>query len=122
MSNINYISAIVKILEVPKQEFIANSNIFVIRFRAQLRQVRKNQNRVVKLVIWGNLASSFLQSYKVYDYILIEGYTSLREKITARENILISNSKNRPLKQVTITVVKVHPLLLNSNRLINKLS
>jgi len=102
----NHIGTIVKILEIPKRQFI-NSNTLVIKFRAKLSQVRKD--RVVKLVIWGNLATAFLNYYKVNDYILIEGSTSIRENIN-------SNKNKKPLKKVTITVTKVYPLLLNPNR------
>lgn len=109
----NYMGAIVKILETPKQKLI-NSNILVIKFRAQLPQVRKS--RIVKLVIWGKLARAVLDYYKINDYILIEGYASLRD------NNNISNINKKPLKTVTITVSKVYPFLLNYNRFINKLS
>jgi hypothetical protein len=109
MGDMNYIGAIVKILEVPKEKLI-NSNTLVIKFRAQLPQVRKD--RVVKLVFWNNLALAVRNYYKVNDYILIEGYTSIRKNSTS----------NKSLKKVTISVVKVYPLLLNSNRSINKLS
>ena len=112
MSDMNYIGAIVKILETPKQKFI-NSNTLVIKFRAQLPQVRQIQ--IVKLVIWGNLARAVLNYYKINDYILIEGYASIRENI-------ISNENNKSIKKVTITVLKVYPFLLSYNRSINKLS
>ena len=108
----NYIGAIVKILETPKQKFI-NSNTLVIKFRAQLPQVRQIQ--IVKLVIWGNLARAVLNYYKINDYILIEGYASIRENI-------ISNENNKSIKKVTITVLKVYPFLLSYSRSINKLS
>ena len=111
MSDMNYIGAIVKILETPKQTFI-NSNTLVISFRAQLPQVRKI--RIVKLVLWGNLARAFLNYYKKNDYILIEGYTSIRENMTSTGN-------QKPLKKVTITVLKVYPFLLSYNRSMNKL-
>ena len=113
MTDMNYMGAIVKILETPKQKLI-NSNILVIKFRAQLPQVRKS--RIVKLVIWGKLAHSVLDYYKINDYILIEGYASLRDN----NNILNINKK--PFKTVTISVLKVYPFLLNYNRFINKLS
>jgi single-stranded DNA-binding protein len=112
MSDMNHIGAIVKILETPKQKFI-NSNTLVIKFRVQLPQVRKI--RIVELVLWGNLANSVLNYYKVNDYILIEGYISFRENES-------SNKNNKPFKKVTITVLKVYPFLLNYNRSINKLS
>jgi hypothetical protein len=113
MTDMNYMGAIVKILETPKQKLI-NSNILVIKFRAQLPQVRKS--RIVKLVIWGKLARAVLDYYKINDYILIEGYASLTD------NNNISNINKKPLKTVTITVLKVYPFLLNYNRFINKLS
>lgn len=109
----NYMGAIVKILETPKQKVI-NSNTLVIKFRAQLPQVRKS--RIVKLVIWGKLARAVLDYYKVNDYILIEGYVSLRDN---NNNL---NRNKKPLKNVTISVLKVYPFLLNRNRFINKLS
>ena len=113
MTDMNYMGAIVKILETPKQKLI-NSNVLVIKFRAQLPQVRKS--RIVKLVIWGKLARAVLDYYKINDYILIEGYASLRD------NNKISNINKKPLKTVTISVLKVYPFLLNYNRFINKLS
>ena len=107
----NYIGAIVKILEKPKQKFL-NSNTLVLTFRAELPQVRKN--RIVKLVILGNLARVVLSYYKINDYILIEGYVSIRENITSKLN-------KKLFKKVTITVVKIYPFLLNYNQSINKL-
>ena len=106
----NYIGAIVKVLETPKQRFI-NSNTLVIKFRVQLPQIRKI--RIVELVCWGNLAKSVLNYYKANDYILIEGYVSFRNS---------ENSLNKTSKKVTITVLKVYPFLLNYKRSINKLS
>ena len=103
----NHIGAIVKILETPKQKFI-NSNIVVVKVRAQLPSVRKS--RIVKLVIWGKLALTVLDYYKVNDYILIEGYVSLRDN----NNILKVN--NKPLKNVTISVLKIYSFILNRNQ------
>ena len=108
----NSIGAIVKILETPKQKFI-NSNTLVIQFRAQLPQIR--EIRIVRLMVWGNLAHAVLNYYKINDYILIEGYTSLR-------NDRNPNLNDKPLKKITITVLKVYPFLLSYNRSINKFS
>jgi single-stranded DNA-binding protein len=112
MSDINYIGALVKVLETPKQKFI-NSNTLIVKFRVQLPQMRKI--RVVELVCWGNLAKSVLNYYKVNDHILIEGYISFRNN----DNL---NKINKASKKVTITVLKVYPFLLNYKRSINKLS
>ena len=108
----NYIGALVKVLETPKKHFI-NSDTFIVKFRVQLPQIRNI--RIVELVCWGNLAKSVLNYYKINDYILIEGYVSFREN---------SNSIriNKARKKTTITVLKVYPFLLNYNRSMNKLS
>ena len=112
MSDMNYVGAIVKILETPKQKYI-NSNTLIIKFRVQLPQIRQIQ--VLELICWGTLAESVLDYYKVNDYILIEGYISFRN-----DNNLTKASKT--LKKVTITVLRVYPFLLNYKRSINKFS
>ena len=112
MSDMNYIGAIVKVLETPKKKFI-NSKTLVVTFKAQLPQTRKN--RIVKLVCWGNLAQSVTKHYNVNDYILIEGYVSFREN----KNL---SKKNKSFKKVIITALKVYPFFLNSKQLTNKLS
>ena len=99
----NYVGALVKILETPKQTFL-NSNTLVIKFRAQVPQIRKV--RIVELVCWGNLAQSFLNHYKVSDYILVEGYISSRKKSKSKK-------QNNPFNKVTITVLKVYPFSQN---------
>ena len=107
MKDMNYIGAIVKILETPKKKLI-NSKTLVIQCRVQLLQVRKGPKfRIIKLMAWGNLAQAILNYYKVNDYILIEGYSSLREKT------LDINNNNQYFKQVTITAFKVSPFLIS---------
>ncbi len=102
MSNTNYIGAIVKILETPKQKIIDNNSL-VVTFRVQISQVR--QTRIIKLVFWGNLARDVLNHYKINDYILIEGYLALTSNFDS-ERIM------KPLKNNEITVLKVYPFLL----------
>ena len=103
MGNTNYFSGIVKILEIPKQRFTKKETA-LITFRAELPQNRKN--RIVSLVFWGNLGQKMKDFYKLNDYILIEGYISLRKKRK------LKLSRQYP-KQVTITVLKVYPILLD---------
>jgi len=106
MSDTNYIGAVVKILEPPKNKIIQNK-ISVTKFRALLPQIR--QKRVVEIVVWGNLANDIAKYYGTNDYILIEGYLSLRKS---------SNQKftQKILKRARLTVLKAYPFLLNSNR------
>ena len=103
MGNINYFSGIVKVLETPIQTFF-NNKMPVTTFRVEIPQTRNN--RIISLVFWGNLAREVKNYYQINDYILIEGYTSIR---------------NKNPKKVTITVLKVYPFLLKANRTSSKI-
>jgi hypothetical protein len=74
MSDTNYIGGIV--LEVPKQKFLNNTTA-VTEFRVQLPQVRNTT--IVHLIFWVT-SRDVATYYKINDYILIEGYLSLRDK------------------------------------------
>ena len=102
MSDTNLVGGMVKILEIPKQK-IFNSDIPVTQFRVQFPQVRNSY--IVHLTFWGNLARDVVSYYKINDYILIEGYISLRNKP-------ISNGMVPKSKKVEITVLKIYPFLL----------
>lgn len=103
MSDTNYFSGIVKVLETPQQRSINNRSV-MITFRVEVPQNRKNQ--IISLIFWGNLGDEVKNFYQINDYILIEGYISLRNK--KKVNIVSRNSK-----RVSITVLKVYPFLLN---------
>ena len=105
MGDINYISSIVKILEIPNQK-ISKNNIAITKFRVQLPQTRKIG--IIHLIFWGNLAQYVTNYYKINDYIIIEGYLSL--------NKTIETKSKQKLKKVEVTVFKVYPFRLNSNR------
>jgi single-stranded DNA-binding protein len=98
MSDTNIVGGIVKILETPKQEFL-NKNIAVTKFRGQFPQFRNTS--VVHLTFWGNLARD-AANYPKNDYILIEGYISLRNK-------KISDKPISKSKKIEITVLKFYP-------------
>jgi single-stranded DNA-binding protein len=106
MGDTNYISGIVKILENPI-ETISNKNIYTTQFRVQFPQVRNNI--IISLVFWGKLSQDMANYYKINDYIIIEGYLSLRKK---------KNFEN--LKTVEINVLKVYPFLLSDTRQSNR--
>jgi len=74
----SYISCIIQILEIPKIQLYDN-NIPMITFRTKLPYLRNKVDSViiVNSVIWGNLAHDLVDYYRVNDYILIEGYTSI---------------------------------------------
>jgi len=105
MNDTNYIGGIVKILEVQKQKSLNNNNL-VVRFRAQFPQTRNT--RIVYLTFWGKLAQDVINYYKVNDYILIEGYLSLRNK--PAKNLVIETRK-----KVNISVLKIYPFFLSYN-------
>ena len=111
MNNTNYISGVIKILETPKQKMLKN-NILLTQFRAQIPQFRNT--RLVTLKFWGNLARDVAMYYKINDYLIIEGYVSLRDK----QNSSLTSYRS---KQVQITVLKVYPFLLNYDRSIRKI-
>ena len=106
MGDTNYISSIVKILENPIQT-VFNKNIPITQFRVQLPQVRNNI--IINLVFWGKLSQDIANYYEINDYIIVEGYLSVRDKK------MLKNSK-----KVEITVLKVYPFLLSYNRQNNK--
>jgi len=106
MADTNYVGSIVKILEKPRQT-VVKDKITTTEFRVQLPQVRNS--RVIKLVFWGNLARDVANYYQVNDFIMIEGYLSVRTKLN-------TNLKKQNSKKVQITVLKVYPFLLSSNR------
>jgi hypothetical protein len=106
MNDTNYIGGVIKILEPPKQKSLKNS-ILVTKFRAQIPQFRNS--RIVTLSFWGNLARDVTTYYKVNDYLIIEGYLSVRDK----KNLNLLSSKS---KKIEITVLKVYPFLLKYDR------
>ena len=102
MSDTNSIVGIVKILEVPKKKKISN-NIFITKFKVQFPQLKKNKNNIISLVLWGNLAVDIEKYYKIHDYILIEGYLSMRH---------LTNLNQK--KKMQITILKVYPFMLKN--------
>jgi len=106
MGNTNYFSTIVKILENPKKT-TSQKNTPISRFRAELPQIRKN--KVVYLVFWGNLANHVNTYYQTNDYLLIEGYLSIRHNTS---NDLLKKN----FQKIEIAVLKIYPFFLNPNR------
>ena len=103
MQSLNYFSSIVKVLESPKQ-ILFNDKYYLVEFRALMPQISKNTKpKVVLLNFWSVFTRDLKSYYKTNDYILIQGYTSIKKK-----NALI----NKNLKKITITVLKVYPFLL----------
>src|SRR5210317_2589811 len=98
MVDTNYITSIVKILESPNK-IIFNKTILLTKFRVQFPQIQNN--RIVHLIFWGNLANDVSNSYKINDYIIIEGYLSLNTKY-------LLNREKQNTKKFEITVLKIY--------------
>jgi hypothetical protein len=105
MANTNYISSIVRIIENPVQTFF-NKTTSLTTFRVQLPQIRNNI--IINLGFWGNLGEDVGKYYQLNDYILIEGYLSLRDKES-------TTSIFKKSKKIEITVLKVYPIFLSYN-------
>jgi hypothetical protein len=103
MINTNYVISVVRILENPIQTF-STSNILSIKIRAQLPQ--SYNSRIINLICWDTLARNIYQYYQIHDYIIIEGYLSSNSTLCL--NKLFKNSR-----KMEITVLKIHPFLLN---------
>lgn len=105
----NYASFIVKIVEKPKQRF-SNNQISVTEVLIKFSQIKNQANSlgsVFYISIWDNLTYDFVRYYEINDYILIEGYISIRENLF---NDLIYRSN----KHVEISVFRIHPFILKS--------
>jgi single-stranded DNA-binding protein len=105
MGDMNYIGGVVRILEIPTLKINKNEIPFT-NFRVQLSQLRSKQSKTtLKVLAWGNLAEDVVKYYRVDDYVLIEGYLSVRKSITEKDN------KNQFLQ---VNVFKIFPLFLNT--------
>ena len=103
----NYVIFAVKVIKNSGQSFFADGTALT-ELIVQLPQVRKNNIKIIiKVSIWGKLSYDVAKYYQPDDYIIIEGYISIRNINTDRVVNLLD-------KQVEISVFKVYPLLLKS--------
>ena len=103
----NYAIFAVKVIQNSGQSFFADGTSLT-ELTVQLPQVRKNNVKIIlKVSIWGKLSYDVAKYYQPDDYIIIEGYISIRDINTDR----IVNLLN---KQIEISVFKLYPLLLKS--------
>jgi single-stranded DNA-binding protein len=103
----NYVIFTVKVIKNSGQSFFSDGTSLT-ELTVQLPQVRKNNSKVILQVsIWGKLSYDVAKYYQPDDYIIIEGYISIKNIDTDR----VVNSLN---KQVEISVFKLYPLFLKS--------
>ena len=98
----NYISCIVRILEIPRIKLTYNK-IPVIKFKVEIAGARyKQTNIIVDAKIWGDLTYELLNYYRMNDYLLIECYLS--QDYTLPLNTVLKYKKN-----TTITIFHIYP-------------
>jgi len=103
----NYVTFTVKVIKNSGQSFFSDGTSLT-ELTVQLPQVRKNNSKVIlQLSIWGKLSYDVAKYYQPDDYIIIEGYISIR-------NINSDCIVNYLNKQVEISVFKLYPLFLKS--------
>ena len=103
MSNTNYFCSIVKILENPVQIQI-NNQILITTFRVELFQNRVNCiNQTLFLIFWGKKSYKIKKYCKPNNYILIEGYLSVKDKKSNRLSHIAFN-------QTVVNVLKTYPM------------
>jgi len=103
----NYVILAVKVIKNSGQSFFADGTSLT-ELIVQLPQTRKNNVKIIlKVSIWGKLSYDVAKYYQSEDYIVIEGYISVRNINTDRITNLLD-------KQVEISVFKLYPLLLKS--------
>ena len=103
----NYVIFAVKVIKNSGQSFFADGTSLT-ELIVQLPQVRKNNIKIIiKVSIWGKLSYDVAKYYQPDDYIIIEGYISIRNINTDRVSNLLD-------KEVEISVLKLYPLLLKS--------
>ena len=101
----NYVILAVKVIKNSGQSFFADGTS-VTELTVLLPQARKNNTKIILQVsIWGKLSYDVAKYYQSEDYIVIEGYISIR-------NINTYSLVNLLDKQIEISVFKVYPLLL----------
>ena len=108
----NYTNFIVKIVGKPKHSFFPN-NIYVTKILVNYVPIRKksvNTKKIFQISIWNRFSYDNTKMYQLNDYLIVEGYISLRPS-----TLNTSNFQND--KQVEISVLKLHPLNINKKNL-----
>lgn len=104
MGDTNYFSGTVKILANPVQKLI-KKKFLMTQIWVEIPQLR--QNKLVLVIFWGNLGDEVKHIYQINDYLLLEGYTSVKKT-------------GLNLDKIMITCLKVYPLFLNVNPILRK--
>ena len=98
----NYTTCIFKLLAKPKHStYEKKISIARTEVLGQFYQFRSNSQTICNISIWGKAAYEILKYYKKNDYILAEGYISLKktefEKLNTKTIVELSVFKIYPL-------------------------
>jgi hypothetical protein len=103
----NYSIFIVKVVQGPEQSFFDDETT-VTEMLVQFPQyLSKDFSEIFQISIWGNLAHDAAKYYSINDYLIIEGYLSLRDNILFNQTLEID-------KHIEFTVMKLYPFLLEN--------
>jgi len=101
----NYITCIVRLLEIPQVELDTNNNPS-IQFNVEISQVRNRlESVIIKAIIWGDLAFSLLEYATVNDYLLVEAYIFTNYSVT--EYLIKLNDKPK------LNIYRIYPLFIS---------
>tara|TARA_B110000967_G_scaffold1698_1_gene1789 strand:- start:22295 stop:22654 length:360 start_codon:yes stop_codon:yes gene_type:complete len=103
----NYSIFIIKIIKSPEQSFFEDDTALTEAWVQFPQFLNQNYCDTFKLSAWGNLAYDLNKFYNVNDYLIIEGFLSLKENY--QQNYVIKNEK-----QIEFTALKLYPFILNN--------
>ena len=103
----NYTSFIIKVLNKP-QYTLCEQKIPLTEALGKFYQFRNNSHTICKLSFWGRPAYEILKYSKKNDYLLVEGYLSLRQ--STFEKIAIDTD-------IEISIFKVYPFPLKTQQI-----
>ena len=103
----NYTTLIVKVIATPTQSFFDN-DITLTEFIGKFYQYRNNKYTICKVSVWGPLAHDITKYYGIKDYVIVEGYISVRESYFKDLNLST---------KIEISAFKTYPLVLNSTQI-----
>ena len=98
---------LVKIISKPEQSFFKEEKALT-EVMVKYIPISKKSNCIdtFNLSIWGTLSYDIVKYYNINDYILVEGFISIRNN-NLKNKIFIKN------KQIDLSVLKVYPFLFN---------
>ena len=103
----NYNFFLVKIISKPEQSFFKEDKALT-EVMVKYIPISKKSNCIdtFNLSIWGTLSYDIVKYYNINDYILVEGFISIRD----------NNFKNKTFardKQIDLSVFKIYPFLFS---------